>query len=281
MDSLNSSQSDIDFSPTESADSVISFNEASQQLRAEPYLLRQWSRRFAPFLSSSVNSETPRYINSDIITLSIIQTLIVQGYTDEQITKHLTVRTPGAVSVDAPASQPGTFGTPSGNRQPETGPYMRPTQEDESAAQRHPQHGHPLSSPGLDPRPDGNEVSPPENSESALAQFSVADFPQPLADVFDVLAANQRSVLNSQTTVREIAGVLVQDNFNLKDENSKLRDRMLELERVLAEYQRREELRKERLESRLRALEGTVGGLQQQIAQIVQAIRKRRRGFFG
>jgi regulator of replication initiation timing len=87
-------------------------------------------------------------------------------------------------------------------------------------------------------------------------------------------------MLNNQTSMREIVGVVVQDNFNLKGENRKLRERMLELERTLAEYQRREETRKERLESRLRALEGTVGGLQHQIAQIVQLLRKRRRRFF-
>ena len=78
-------------------------------------------------------------------------------------------------------------------------------------------------------------------------------------------------------------GVIVHDNFNLKDENRKLRERMLEMERALAEYQRREETRKERMENRLRALEGTVGALQQQVAQLVQLYRqqrKPRRGWF-
>jgi regulator of replication initiation timing len=103
---------------------------------------------------------------------------------------------------------------------------------------------------------------------------------QALHDVFNALASGQQAVLNNQTSMREIVGVVVQDNFNLKGENRKLRERMLELERTLAEYQRREETRKERLESRLRALEGTVGGLQHQIAQIVQLLRKRRRRFF-
>ena len=104
--------------------------------------------------------------------------------------------------------------------------------------------------------------------------------PRALRDVFSALADGQQAVLNNQASMREIIGVVVQDNFNLKDENRKLRERMLEMERTQAEYQRREETRKERLESRLRALEGTVGGLQQQIAQIVQVLRKRRRGWF-
>jgi len=105
--------------------------------------------------------------------------------------------------------------------------------------------------------------------------------PQVVGDVLSTIANSQQSVLNSQATVREMVGVVVQDNFNLKDENRKLRDRMLELERAFAEYQRREETRKERLESRLRALENLAGALQQQVAQLVQAYRQRRRGWFG
>jgi regulator of replication initiation timing len=76
--------------------------------------------------------------------------------------------------------------------------------------------------------------------------------PQALGDMLSAIANSQQSVLNSQSTVREVVGVVVQDNLGLKEENRKLRDRMLELERVLAEYQRREETRKERYENRLR-----------------------------
>ena len=60
--------------------------------------------------------------------------------------------------------------------------------------------------------------------------------PQALGDMLSAIANSQQSVLNSQSTVREVVGVVVQDNFSLKEENRKLRDRMLELERVLAEY---------------------------------------------
>ena len=105
--------------------------------------------------------------------------------------------------------------------------------------------------------------------------------PQVVGDVLSTIANSQQTVLNSQATVREMVSVVVQDNFNLKDENRKLRDRMLELERALAEYQRREETRKERMESRLRALENVVTALPQQVAQLVQIQRQRRRGWFG
>lgn len=105
---------------------------------------------------------------------------------------------------------------------------------------------------------------------------------QAIHDVLGALAGGQQAVLNSQASLREMVSVVVQDNFNLKDENRKLRERMLEIERALAEYQRREETRKERLEARMRAMEGTMAALQQQMAQYVQIQRaqQKRRGLW-
>ncbi len=122
----------------------------------------------------------------------------------------------------------------------------------------------------------------PARSVASLA-VGAQEFPEAVNNLLNTIARSQQAVLNGQSAVRDMLGVVVQDNFNLKDENRKLRERMLELERVLAEYQRREETRKERMESRLRALESTVAALQQQVAQLVQLQRqqRRRRGWFG
>ncbi len=130
----------------------------------------------------------------------------------------------------------------------------------------------------------------PEKSAAQLAvqragessEGGISNAAQALTDVLSVIAGSQQSVLNSQSSMREMVSVVVQDNFNLKDENRKIRDRMLELERALAEYQRREETRKERMEARMRALEGTVAALQQQMAQFVQLQRAqaRKKGFW-
>lgn len=131
----------------------------------------------------------------------------------------------------------------------------------------------------------------PESTSIALAvqgagalegDAGISSAAQALTDVLGVIAGSQQSVLNSQSSMRELVTVVVQDNFNLKDENRKLRDRMLELERALAEYQRREETRKERMEARMRAIEGTVAALQQQMAQFVQLQRAqaKRKGFW-
>ncbi|OQY48201.1 MAG: hypothetical protein B6242_02980 [Anaerolineaceae bacterium 4572_78] len=78
--------------------------------------------------------------------------------------------------------------------------------------------------------------------------------PQPLMSAEDVsratmglfsetineLRQGQMSVLNSQSANRELMGVVIQDNFNAKEENVRLRNRILELERQL-EYSRQEE----------------------------------------
>jgi DNA-binding transcriptional MerR regulator len=121
-----------------------------------------------------------------------------------------------------------------------------------------------------------------DSTPGALSNPAAPGLPKAINDVLNTIVNGQQAVLSSQSSVRDMMGVVVQDNFNLKDENRKLRERMLELERVLAEYQRREEGRKERTENRLRALEATVGALQQQVAQLVQAQRRpKQRGWFG
>lgn len=236
--------SDFRRPPSDLDSDRLPFSEAVRQLHTEPYLLRQWSRRFAPFLSDGVESDYPRYTNGDIITLSIVQTLLIQGYSDSQVQQHLTSRQSNS------APPPSFVVDPSADFRP------------------------------VDVPPDNQSSDQSPDNPLALNKDAANALPEALHDVFGVLADNQRAVLSNQSTVREIVGVVVQDNFNLKEENRKLRDRMLELERTIAEYQRREELRKERLESRLRALETTTGGLQQQMAQLIQVIRKKKRGWF-
>jgi DNA-binding transcriptional MerR regulator len=74
-----------------------------------------------------------------------------------------------------------------------------------------------------------------------------------LADTLQILSNGQQVVLNSQQASRELLGVVLQDNFNLKEENVRLRDRMLDLERELAEIRRREEMFREGLRQSLEA----------------------------
>jgi hypothetical protein len=74
-----------------------------------------------------------------------------------------------------------------------------------------------------------------------------------LADTLHNVADSQQAVLNSQAANRELLGVVLQDNFNLKEENSRLRERMLDLERQISQLRRDEEARRETLRSELEA----------------------------
>lgn len=74
-----------------------------------------------------------------------------------------------------------------------------------------------------------------------------------LADTLHNVADSQQAVLNSQAANRELLGVVLQDNFNLKEENTRLRERMLELERQVSQIRRDEETRRESLRTELEA----------------------------
>lgn len=81
-----------------------------------------------------------------------------------------------------------------------------------------------------------------------------------LTDTLRAMIENQQTIQNSLQVNRNLLGVIIQDNFNLKEENAKLRERMLKLEQELAETKRREaeyrliaEQRLNRIENALRA----------------------------
>ena len=76
-----------------------------------------------------------------------------------------------------------------------------------------------------------------------------------LSDTLHTVADGQQLLLGSQQANRELLTVVLQDNFNLKEENAKLRDRMLELERDVVELRRHEDARRDSLEARIRRLE--------------------------
>ena len=87
------------------------------------------------------------------------------------------------------------------------------------------------------------------------------------------LADAQRAILNGQQANRDLIGVVVQDNFNLKAENQRLRDRMLSLERDLTELRRRDEARREGSEARLQAAEAAVNTLLEQVQRVQAQVR--------
>jgi DNA-binding transcriptional MerR regulator len=76
-----------------------------------------------------------------------------------------------------------------------------------------------------------------------------------LADTLHTVADGQHLLLSTQQANRDLLTVLLQDNFGLKEENVKLRNRMLELERDLSEIRRQENARRDALELRIQRLE--------------------------
>ena len=82
-------------------------------------------------------------------------------------------------------------------------------------------------------------------NESAAVAF--------LTNTLATLSDNQKSLLNSQAANRELMGVLIQDNFNLKEENNRLRERILEVERSMAQSRQESEWQRETIRQELDA----------------------------
>jgi DNA-binding transcriptional MerR regulator len=99
-----------------------------------------------------------------------------------------------------------------------------------------------------------------------------------LADTLHTVADGQQLLLGSQQANRELLAVVLQDNFTLKEENAKLRDRMLDLERDMAELRRQDAARRDAFESRLQELEAQI---RQQRPAPVRVQRAERPGCLG
>ena len=106
----------------------------------------------------------------------------------------------------------------------------------------------------LDPAPSGAESSAMViHTEEGDANPNPASMV--LREVLTGFAAGQEAILNSQQANRNLMGVVIQDNFNLKEENARLRDRMLKLEQELAEIRRMQAEQRQQLEQRMRQVE--------------------------
>jgi len=96
------------------------------------------------------------------------------------------------------------------------------------------------------------ETSIPPANALATLPTPAARF---LSETVQAVADGQQLLLNSQQANRDLLNLVIQDNFNLKEENAQLRERMMRLEQELSENRRREEARRELLERRLDRLE--------------------------
>lgn len=186
--------------------------------------LRRWSDEFSAYLSGSAGAAGQphrRYLDSDITTLLTIKNWVNEGMTYEQVHQQLN-------------GQAGSAGAPSS-----------PSGEVEA------------SSPPLSEERGG---SPEDPKPQAIVAASGPESPAVafLTNTLATLSDNQKSILNSQAANRELLGVLLQDNFNLKDENARLRERILEVEREVAQTRQDEEWRREALRQELETKIATV-----------------------
>ncbi len=76
-----------------------------------------------------------------------------------------------------------------------------------------------------------------------------------LTDTLRAMVENQQTIQNSLQVHRNLQGVIIQDNFNLKEENMKLRERMLKMEQELSDLRKRDSDHRLLLEQRLARLE--------------------------
>jgi DNA-binding transcriptional MerR regulator len=97
-----------------------------------------------------------------------------------------------------------------------------------------------------------------ETSPSALAVSSAQQGFAVLTDTLRAMIENQQTIQNSLQVNRNLLGVIIQDNFNLKEENAKLRERMLKLEQELAEVKKRDSDYRLYLEQRLTRMDAAL-----------------------
>lgn len=196
--------------------------DVARGLEISPATLRRWSDEFADFLSSSADSAKGkshrRYTEGDITTLATIKELMSSGLTYDQVRQQLTRQNTSTPPPEQVAEAQG---------------------EGETFAR---------------------EPAPSDGSETALIASDGSESPAIafLTNTLMTLSEGQKSILNSQAATRELMGVLIQDNFNLKEENNRLRERILELERSTAQTRHEEEWRREALRQELDAKISTV-----------------------
>ncbi len=97
-----------------------------------------------------------------------------------------------------------------------------------------------------------------ETSRGSLMVTSAQQGFGVLTDTLRAMIENQQTIQNSLQVNRNLLGVIIQDNFNLKEENAKLRERMLKLEQELAEQKKRDSDYRLYLEQRINRMDNAI-----------------------
>ena len=203
-----------------------------RELDISPATLRRWADEFADYLSAEANPGQGgghrRYTDSDVQTLWKIKALMNDGATYEQVRQQLI--THPAIADD------------------ELIVMDTPAIEDEP----------PAAVDGILADEENTALVSAAEAESPAIAF--------LTNTLTTLSDTQQSILNSQAANRELLGVLIQDNFNLKEENNRLRERILDIERTVAQGRQDDEWRRESVRQEL---DSKIGAAQQMAAEAI------------
>ena len=188
--------------------------------------MRRGTRKFAGLLYEAEDTGKDRshrrYTNRDIDTLHIVKELMSNGMTYEHVRQQLNGKTTVNIEPDDILQE-------SSNNAEDT-PVVPNVEK--------------ISNPNNEPANDEEwALVASEGPESQAISF--------LTNTLSTLSDSQKSILNSQAANRELLGVLLQDNFNLKEENNRLRERILDVERDVAQNRQEEEWRREALRQEL------------------------------
>ncbi|MGB8643923.1 MAG: MerR family transcriptional regulator [Anaerolineae bacterium] len=104
----------------------------------------------------------------------------------------------------------------------------------------------------------GYGEAPDEGTHGALAVASAQQGFNVLTDTLRAMIENQQTIQNSLQVNRNLLGVIIQDNFNLKEENAKLRERMLKMEQELSDLKRRDSDYRLYLEQRINRMDAAL-----------------------
>ncbi len=113
-----------------------------------------------------------------------------------------------------------------------------------------------------------------EVGSDIVREEDAADLGQMIAQMLASLSGSQQMLITGQQTERELLRIVIQDNLNLKEENKRLRERMVETERRIFEMKREMEHYREDDRERMRQMEAYMFQLQRQLDDLVRSQRQ-------
>lgn len=225
--------------------------DVAQRLNIPASTLRRWSYYFADYLpthaqeaNGAATRSHRRYSEEDVRVLTEIKELLGRGLTYEEVGLHLAER----------PSDPERAG------EAEVVEVVAETIEPSD------EEGRAETEDASETRERRAIVSQPDEADSRPELANL------IAETLFSLSDSQQIILSGQQTSRQLLGVVLQDNFNLKEENSRLRERILEAERKLFELKREIDSNQTQDRERMRQMESYLFELQRRLDSLAPQV---------